>query len=231
MMARRLMAINVIFAVVSALCTAYIVRQLLLPPMSMPVGRTRPAPTARLASPVAAPRPAPGAYGIVVARSVFSPTRTEATSTGTSGIASLGLKPSLFGVVLREGGSIAYLEDPVTKRVGGYRIGDAIAGGTVQSISADSVVIARPDGRVDVLLHDATRVRTVEPLPGQPVIGQPTLPGAIVPGTSPGAITPGLPNPALTPPVPGNAAAPNPTRRSLPNLLRRMPTPGDAPPQ
>src|SRR2546425_1533713 len=43
------------------------------------------------------------------------------------------------GVVLRDTNPIAYLEDPLTKRVAGYRIGDTIAGGRVEAITADHV--------------------------------------------------------------------------------------------
>jgi hypothetical protein len=123
-------------------------------------------------------------------------------------------KPNLFGVVVREGASIAYLEDPVTKRVAGYRQGDSIAGGTVQTISGDRVVLARPEGNVDVRLHDPSKPRPPAPAPTSP------------PGTTPPRTMPGVP-PGATPPAPGvptTAEPPAPGRRPLPpNLLRRLP--------
>ena len=61
--------------------------------------------------------------------------------------------------MLREGAPIAYLEDPNTKRVGGYRVGDSVAGGMVQTISSEGVVINRPDGNMDVRLRDPGKPR------------------------------------------------------------------------
>jgi hypothetical protein len=157
------------------------------------------------------------------------------------------VKPNLFGIVLREGAPIAYLEDPSTKRVAGYRVGDAVAGGTVQTISADSVVINRPDGSLDVRLRDPGKPRSAPAtagLPGapgaQPVAGAPALPGVIPPAGAaapPGMVAPG---PIMTQPpgavqTPGQAGPPIiPGRRPLPpNLLRRLPqgSPSDAAPR
>src|SRR4029450_2787110 len=93
-------------------------------------------------------------------RTLFSPTRTETPGTGLAGGPTMNIvKPNLHGVVLRDGAPIAYLEGPLTKRIAGYRSGDPIAGGTVQTISADAVVIARPDGVVDVRLRDPSKTR------------------------------------------------------------------------
>src|SRR5215470_2187803 len=150
-MPRRLLAINIVLAAASLLCVALIVKQLL---------DVRPTAAPRQRQPVAAPaeppptgdsRLSPQAYSVIASRNLFSPTRTEASGPAVAGNApALVAKPSLHGVVLRDGSPIAYLEDPLTKRIAGYRIGDPIAGGTVQTISADAVVISRPDGMVDV---------------------------------------------------------------------------------
>src|SRR2546425_9292640 len=86
------------------------------------------------------------------------------------------------GVVLRDTNPIAYLEDPLTKRVAGYRIGDTIAGGRVEAITADHVLISRPDGIMDVRLRDPSKPRPAPP--AQPAVpGQPPVPG--VPGVVP----------------------------------------------
>jgi hypothetical protein len=115
-------------------------------------------------------------------------------------------KPNLYGVVLRDENSIAYLEDPTTRRVAGYRVGDSVAGGTVQRISADRVVLARPDGPLDVRLHDPSKPKPAAPAETQP--GRPPLAGAR--------------------PVPRLGATPEagpvpPGRRLPPSLLRRLP--------
>jgi hypothetical protein len=202
-MARRLLAVNVVLACVAVLCVALIVKELLTvrPPAS---GRGR-APVGSSASPTTAgdSKLPPQAYNVIATRNLFSPTRSETAGPGMAGVAQAPIvKPNLHGVVLREGSPIAYLEDPLTKRVAGYRIGDPIAGGTVQTISADAVVISRPDGMVDVRLRDPSKPRPAPPQPGQPVVpGQQPLPGQL---PYPGQPATGgqLPNQGLVP-VPG----------------------------
>jgi hypothetical protein len=250
-MPRRLLAINIVLAGVSVLCIALIVRQ---------IAAARPASTPRTRSTTAgAPTSAPAAearlpaqaYNAIASRNLFSPTRSEAPGPGIAGGSApvLVAKPALHGVVLREGSPIAYLEDPLTKRIAGYRVGDPIAGGTVQTISADAVMISRPDGMVDVRLRDPSKPRPAPPAPGQPgqpgqqpVPGQPggqlpnqglmpapgpaqppprafTPPGSPVPQT----MTPGQPMPppgAIQAPTPGQ---PIPFGRPAPSLGRRLP--------
>jgi hypothetical protein len=177
----------------------------------------------------------------VATRNLFSPTRSESPPTATVAAAPTAAKPNLYGVVLRDGAPMAYLEDPGTKRVAGYRVGDAVAGGTVQTINADHVVIARADGTMDVRLRDPGKPRPSAPppaAPAQPVAGAPLLPGVIPP-----AVVPVQPGQAVAPPgavvpPPGQVvqptAPPVPGRRPLPpNLLRRLPqgSPADAPQQ
>ena len=102
-------------------------------------------------------------------------------------------------MVVRDTNPIAYLEDPLTKRVAGYRIGDAIAGGTVKVITADNVVITRSDGNIDVRLRDPSKPRPIAPaLPAQPATpGQPPVPGFPT-QPQPGAIPP-MPQPGMQP--------------------------------
>jgi hypothetical protein len=175
---------------------------------------------------------------VIATRNLFSPTRTETPGTGvTGGPAIPVVKPSLHGVVLRDGAPIAYLEDPLTKRIAGYRIGDPIAGGTVQTISADAVVINRPDGAVDVRLRDPSKPRpAIPPAAGQPLVpGQTVTPGQQpVPGQQPGVIqpqpggpvpTPGVvgPRPFIPPQSMGQPPPGVPFTRPAPSLGRRLP--------
>jgi len=247
MMPKKLLIINVLLLTIAAGSVVFIARQLTAP-LRMPSAARRP--PATTPAPVAEePRSAvAGAYGSVAARNLFSPTRTEAPATVAAAAASPAGKPNLYGVVLREGAPIAYLEDPATKRVAAYRVGDNVGGGTVQAISADSVVINRPDGQLDVRLRDPSRPRptpvpavAVAPgaQPAQPVGTPPTLPGVIPPAAAvappPGQV---MPQPGVVPPS-GQAARPVmpsviPGRRPLPpNLLRRLPQgqPPNAPQQ
>jgi hypothetical protein len=176
-----------------------------------------------------------GGYAVVASRNLFSPTRSDAPAATSQSRAAVNVpKPTLHGIVLRDGTPIAYLEDPSTKRVAGYRLGDAVAGGTLKAINADHVVLTRPEGQVDVRLRDPAKPRpapvaappAVPPLAGAP--GLPTPPG-LTPGVEqPGRLPPGVvPQPAVQQP-----GIPVPPRRMLPpNLLRRVPpTTSDATP-
>jgi hypothetical protein len=181
-------------------------------------------------SPSALPAPAsretgPGAWGSVASRNLFSPARSDSGTASAGGVTAttLGPKPNLYGVVLREGAPLAYLEDPVTRRVTAYRVGDSVAGGVVKSISADGVMLARPDGQMDVRLHDPAKPRP--PIPAAPQA--PTVPPAAQ-GQPP---VDGQP---IAPPAAQTGQPPGPPRRTLPpNILRRLPqgSPAETPPQ
>jgi hypothetical protein len=153
-MSRRVLVLNSQIGLLACLAAAALVRELLTPlPLPPPV-------VPRSAAPVSAPAPgvvAPVAvYGVIAAKNLFSPSRSEAPA-GAS--VSKGPKPLLHGVVVDGEMSRAYLEDPVTKRTFGYAMGDTVVGGRLQSISADRVVIARPEGLVEVLLQDPGKPR------------------------------------------------------------------------
>ncbi len=68
-----------------------------------------------------------------------------------------GVKPVLHGVVVDGDRSRAYLEEPPARQVYGYAIGDRVAGGRLESIGRDRVVIVRPEGPLEVLLQDAAK--------------------------------------------------------------------------
>src|SRR2546425_361323 len=128
-MPRRLLAVNVVLASVSLLCAGFIVKQL-TGSRAPAVSRARP-PAATPAAPTPnadSPRLPAQAYSVIATRNLFSPTRTEMPGAGLAGGPPINIvKPNLHGVVLRDGAPIAYLEDPLTKRIAGYRIGDQIA--------------------------------------------------------------------------------------------------------
>ena len=244
MISRKLLVINALLLLIAGASAAFIVRQFMAP-MAMPLP-SRARPPAPGAAPEETPRNQAGAYTAVAARNLFSPTRTETPPASTAAAAAApAVKPNLSGIVLRDGAPIAYLEDPTTKRVAGYRVGDAVAGGTVQTIGADNVVINRPDGSMDVRLRDPSKPRSAPAAgqPGQPGVqpvgGTPMLPGVIPPAAGTTAPIPGqvvAPAPGVVAPVPGQPASPPiiPGRRPLPpNLLRRLPQgpPVDAPQQ
>lgn len=233
-MSRKLLVLNGLFLAVTALAVASITRQVLTP-------RPLPGP-ARSATAVAppaqpeAPPVAGGAYAVIAARNPFSPTRTE-TPGAAAAPAAVVAKPGLYGVVLRQGKPpVAYLEDPVSKRTSGYRIGDTVAGGKLRAIKRDSVTIERGDGQFDVALRDPSKPRAAPPTPAA---------AGAAPGTAPRPLAP-IPGPASPQPpaVPGAQVAPPATQqgavgdasatqgRRLPfNFMRRLrpPTAGQAP--
>jgi len=238
-MSRRLLAINALLGIISLMSAGFIVKHLVTS-HTVSAPRTRPATTAGAPAPTTEePRLPAQAYNVVATRSLFNPSRTETAVASTAGGPVLNIvKPNLHGVVLRDGSPIAYLEDPMTKRIAGYRIGDPIAGGTVQTISADAVVIARPDGMVDVRLRDPSKPRPQPTAaPPQPAPGQQPVPGAVapppVPGSQPTGGGPVVPPRAFAPPttqpVPGVLPQPNPAfpnipfGRPSPSLGRRLP--------
>jgi hypothetical protein len=213
-MPRRLSLLNVVLVGASLAFALLIARELTTAPRPV-TSRAQPAtPAAVPAAPAAPPPPPAGGYTIIATRNLFSPTRTEAPPPPPTVSAAMTLpKPSLYGVVLRDGAPIAYLEDPVTKRVGSYRIGDTVAGGTVTTITDDSVMLARPEGQVAIRLHDPTRPRP--PAPSAP--GGPTPPTSVVPQGTSGALR----MPAVQP-TPGGV----PFTRPVPgSVLRRIPSP------
>jgi hypothetical protein len=191
---RRLLVLNGLIGLVACLLAAALIRELLTPlPLPPPV-TPRPAPPVSVSAP-ASEAPALAAYGVITAKNLFSPSRSEAPGGPTL---TKGPKPFLHGVVMNGRMSRAFLEDPVAKRTFGYSIGDTVAGGRVESISADRVVIARPEGLVEVLLQDPAKPRAAAAAP----VGAPT-PAPAVPATAAAAPGPGTPVPrVLLPTVP-----------------------------
>jgi hypothetical protein len=188
-MSRRLLVINVVLGLLCLAFAVGIVRSLLV---------KRPLPAASAARTAVAPVPAvipaqgvpgPETYAALVAQNLFNPGRSE-TATAT---AVAVVKPILHGIVIEGSKSRAFLEDPSLKRVTGYSVGDPMAGGKLQTIAHDRVVIARPEGLVEVLLQDPAKPRPAPPAPAAPVVAgaasQPVL-GQLGPSPPPGQFVP-----------------------------------------
>jgi hypothetical protein len=109
-------------------------------------------------------------------------------------VVAAGPKPFLHGVVMDGSKSRAYLEDPTVKRTFGYAVGDAVGGGRVQSIGQDRVVIARPNGLVEVLLQDPAK-----PTPATPAAAAALTPPPAAP-TAPGVPASRIPAAPTVPP-------------------------------
>jgi hypothetical protein len=232
-MSRRLPLVTVLLVALALGLAGLIARELTAAPRPS-AGRPQPAASPAASPAAAAPNAGPaasataaGGYAVVASRNLFSPTRSEAPPApppSAAPPAPVLPKPHLFGVILIEGTPVAYLEDPVSKRVARYRVGDSVAGGTVKSIEADTVQLLRPEGQITVRLHDPTRPRPAAlPAPGTSAMpGAPTAPGTPLPfptaAPQPVPPTPNRPTltqpyrpiavPGLTPTPPGNVPAP-----------------------
>ena len=60
----------------------------------------------------------------------------------------------LYGVIHGEGGWLAYIEDPKSRTVTAYRIGDSIDGKTVETIEDERVILRGPEGAIEIRLSD-----------------------------------------------------------------------------
>ncbi len=197
-MSKGVIGVNALFAIASALAAVQIGRALLGPdPPAPSEARQALLPGAKAAGAPALFRPSEphqplGSYAVISTRNLFSPTRSEnAVASNAPPQPPPGPKPALYGVVLRDDLSIAYLEDPASKRVAGYRVGDAIAGGTVEAIAPDHVVLRRAEGAVQIRLQDPQKPRAAAAEANPPAAqGGPTTVGP--PGTA-GAPPLGLP--------------------------------------
>ena len=180
-------------------------------PLPPPPALRAPGPvTASAVAAVSTMPPSAGAYGVIVAKNLFSASRTEAPA-GPVGAA--GPKPLLHGVVMDGPKSRAYLEDPLLKRTFSYGIGDTVGGGRVESIAADRVVIGRGNGLDEVLLHDPSKPRpaptAATPPPAAPssaaaaATTAQSWPGQVRPATT---SAPAVPTAETGPPVPAAQA-------------------------
>jgi hypothetical protein len=107
-------------------------------------------------------------YDVIAVRNLFHPGRSEPTrSGGVAQDAPPPAKPLLYGVVLSDdpGLGLAYLQDPATKRIASYRIGDNLAGGKVERIERDRVLIRRAGELVEVFLNRSNTPRLPDTVP------------------------------------------------------------------
>jgi hypothetical protein len=165
---RRLIGFNIALAALGLVLAVALGRELVY---SRPLPRppqSRPAVSAVIAQGGEAPvQPEPGSSPVgdasasggssdtevIVSGNLFDPSRSSAGAAAGP----TGPRPLLYGVVAGEGVSgRAYVEDPVTKVVRGYKIGDTVAGWRLAQIREDRVVIAGADhgGMLEVLLRE-----------------------------------------------------------------------------
>ena len=71
--------------------------------------------------------------------------------------------PHLDGIVLGENGWTAYIEDPVTKVVHAYHVGDTLGDRTIETIEDTRVVLRGSAGRLEIRLNYETLGVTKKP--------------------------------------------------------------------
>src|SRR6266404_6203676 len=229
-MSKGFLALDGVLVIASIFFATQIWRSVVAP---SPIAGARSRPPAASASLARGPAATPAgaraplaSYAVIGTKSLFSPARTEGEA--AAGPAQSGPRPFLYGVVVATDLSIAYLEDPGSKRVTGYRVGDAIAGGTLTVIAPDHVVLKRSDGMIDVPLRDPAKPRAAVPEPAPPAGAPPTAPP---PTAFPQPQMPGMPPQPPASALPGAFPQPPGLRRRLPVLpAPGAPQPGpDAP--
>ncbi len=188
-MSKGLVLLNLLLAAAAVAFSIQLIRVLFTPhPFSSP---PVPHSVQAVVSPKEDPaptRPPLAAYNVVATRNLFNPSRSEAV-TQTESLAQAS-KPVLYGVLINGDTRLAYLEDPATKRVVAYKTGDALAGGQLERIETDRVVIKRAEGPLQIMLKD--------PHKPKPTVSEPTPP----PGTASPAAFPPSGSIGLTPPPP-----------------------------
>jgi hypothetical protein len=204
------------------------------PAVGTPAGQAARASGEGNRAPSTEPKPAPptpAQFAVVAERNLFSPTRTEsapeppappakATAAVLKGAVANAPKPLLHGIVLGgNDGPRAFIQDPRTRRVYGYGVGDQVGESRVDEIKTDRVVLRQGADVTEIMLRDPAKPKPPPPPPvaaASPTFpGQPPIPGA--PGVPPQPRVPAMgqppqpfgqpPQPFGQPPVPGAPGA------------------------
>ncbi len=196
-MPKRLVALNLFLGAFAVVFAVLFVREIAFPRRLPPPPEPR---LARLAAaPAVAARPAPeelSAYDVIVTRHLFNPARSDRVFAVDAAMP-VGGRPFLYGVIVDGFQSRAYLQDPVTQRVRGYQIGDAINGWRLEKIGEDRVIMIGPEtGRFEVPLRDPAKPRGGGALPAA---AAPTE--ALPPPATPAAPSGATPSPENAPPT------------------------------
>ncbi len=227
-MTRRLIGFNIALAALGLVLAVALGRELVYsrplprPPQSRPA-----APTVIAQAGEAPVQPKPGstpvgvvsasggssANEVIVSGNLFDPSRSSASAAGPT-----GPRPLLYGVVVGEGvSSRAYVEDPVTKVVRGYKIGDRVAGWRLAQIREDRMVIAGAErGMLEVLLREPGKPRPA------PSVSAATALTATAHGVGPGAVE--AQQVVAGSPLSGQSSARNATRDAVPRGLGPIPS-------
>jgi hypothetical protein len=152
---RRLLGLNLVLVGVSVLCCIRISHALFAPALPSPAISGRP-PNILFERHRDMGRQAhsSGYYDLVATRSLFSSNRADSASSETTGRAAPTTPAwALYGVAISDDIRVAFVQELVTKQISSYKIGDQLAGGRLERIEPDRVVVMRADGPIEVLLR------------------------------------------------------------------------------
>jgi type II secretory pathway component PulC len=164
-LSRPLLALNLFMVGLSVFFSIHVGHALFTPDLQSPSRIARPLAVTALRSHDVVPNShSRAAYEVIATRTLFHPNRSEPTR--SEAIASI-LPPAptlpLYGVVISGDTRLAYLQDLATKQILGYRTGDKLAGGQIERIEPDRVVIMRADGPIEIMLHRPKETLPVVP--------------------------------------------------------------------
>jgi hypothetical protein len=94
----------------------------------------------------------------VTARQEPRPEQSAAPE-GSSAVLSLSTegRPRLQGIVIQDGRAVAYIQDPRTRGVTGYRVGDTLGTRVLETIEEDRVVLKGPNDTVELRIAPIPR--------------------------------------------------------------------------
>ena len=136
-------------------------------------------------------RRSPASHDLIPARNLFHPDRAQPKRSDALGALPVAPALLLYGVVWSEDNPLAYIEDPASKKIFGYKKGDAMAGGFIERIELDRIVIQRTGGPVEILLRAPNKPRPVAaaaPTPEGATTLSPPQPASTSPGIPPGIV-------------------------------------------
>jgi hypothetical protein len=96
----------------------------------------------------------------ITARQEPRPERS-ATPEGSSAVFSVSTegRPRLQGIVIQDGRAVAYIQDPRTKGVTGYRVGDTLGTSVLETIEEDRVVLRGPTDTFELRIAPIPRTK------------------------------------------------------------------------
>jgi hypothetical protein len=164
---RRLFALNLVLVGASILCCIRIGHALFAPALPTLSIAARPfSASLERHQDIGRTSHTSGYYELIATRSLFSPNRTDSALLETTGRAELTTPTvALYGVAISDDTRVAFVQDLATKQISSYKTGDRLAGGFLERIEADRVVIMRADGPIEVLLHRPKESQSLAPSP------------------------------------------------------------------